>query len=157
MFLMLRLSVAVQRSNAADIIGTSCLTLFPLISLLILLQQFRILLTAINYITISQPLNKHAPLKSKFIRTTASNHWFNSAIKNFNLLNVILNVSGVVLIPLKIFKTCALPLIITMLPSYKLNEPNTFLSFHLVLLILVNFIKMATTFFIALFCLCSTL
>jgi len=49
-----------------------------------------------------------------------------------DILNIILNVSGLVLIHLKILKTCTLPLSIIMLPSSELNEP-TLLSFHLVL------------------------
>jgi len=44
--------------------------------------------------------------------------------KTQNLLNVILNVSGLISIALKILETCALPLIIMMLPSWKLNEPS---------------------------------
>jgi len=41
-------------------------------------------------------------LKSKIIRTKPRNAWYTQALNNLNLLNVILNVSGLVLIPLKI-------------------------------------------------------
>jgi len=46
--------------------------------------------------TLSQLLNKHLPLKSKIICTKPRNPWYTQALKNLNLLNVILNVSGLV-------------------------------------------------------------
>jgi len=51
--------------------------------------------------TLSQLLNKHAPLKSKIIRSKPRNPWYTLAQKNFKLLNVTLDVSGHVLIHLK--------------------------------------------------------
>jgi len=50
--------------------------------------------------TFSQLLNIHATLKSKIIRTKPRNPWYTQALKN---LNVILNVSVLVLIDLKNF------------------------------------------------------
>jgi len=85
-----------------------------LVLLLVLLQHFLILLTAIILLSLSQLLNKHSPLKSKIIRTKSLNLWFSQALKNLNLLNVILSASGLVLIALKILKTFPLPQI--MLP-----------------------------------------
>jgi len=67
--------------------------------------------------TLSQLLNKHAPLKSKIMRTKPRNPWYTLAQKSLNLLNVILNVSGLILINWMILKTCALLLTIIIVPS----------------------------------------
>jgi len=54
-----------------------------LISLLILLQHFLIMLTAL--ILLSLNFNKHAPPKSKVIRTKPCNPWFTQAIEKLKL------------------------------------------------------------------------
>jgi len=82
--------------------------------------------------------------------TKTSLSFVNSGNKKLNLVNVILNVSGLVHVPLKILKTCARPLIIMILRSQKLNEAITLLSFHPVLLIFVIFGLISTHFRIAL-------
>jgi len=58
----------------------------------------------------SQLLNKHTPLKSKFIRTKPRNPWYTRAQKTENLPNVILNVSALILLHLKILDEVSKPL-----------------------------------------------
>jgi len=89
-------------------------TFFLLVSLPILLQHSLILWTAI-FQSLAQLLNKHVPLKSKIIRTKPLKPWYTQARKKLNLLYAILNASCLVLIHLKILKTCALLLTVIML------------------------------------------
>jgi len=56
---------------------------------------------------LSQFLNKHAPLMSKIICTKPCNPWYTQALKKLNLLNVFLNLSGLVLIHFEDLKNSA--------------------------------------------------
>jgi len=130
----------------------SVLTFFLLVSLLILLRHFLSFVDC-YYSNLSELLNKHAPLKSKIAHTKPCNLWYTQVLKSFNLPNVILNVSGFVLIHLKILKIYGSATNHYQAAIIKLNEPITLLLFQPALLILINFGKISIYFFFA----CSNL